>query len=334
MQQLLDLQAASTSTQPVLLDDVNRTKRMSKTMGRTLGQYTNAVHHADGSFSTVYKALDPGDRVVALKDTVPAAMEPPHDSVREARILRDTAGPNVIRLLDTFSMPGGSFVLVFPFMPHDLEQMLRERLLLESQVQSHLKDLFNALEHLHSKGIIHRDVKPSNLLLQHPSGPAYLADFGIAWSGRDKDSEPAEKKITDVGTTSYRPPELLFGHAAYDCSLDMWAAGCVVAEAVTLRNLSLFDAGALGSELALIQSIFKTLGTPSVEQWPVCIPDDENSPTSVIDQPCRKHPSSPIGERWNSTSLTRSHGMNCYRMPLTRPATWSVGWYAMRAVHA
>lgn len=82
----------------------------------------------------------------------------------------------------------------------------------------------------------------------------------------DAASEPPSKKITDVGTTCYRPPELLFGHTAYDCSLDLWAAGCVVAECIT--QTTLFDAGALGSELALIQSIFKTLGTPNEETWP------------------------------------------------------------------
>ena len=85
----------------------------------------------------------------------------------------------------------------------------------------------------------------------------------------DEGSEPADSKITDVGTTSYRPPELLFGHAAYEESLDMWAAGCVVAEAVTQSGSTIFDSGPLGSELALIQSIFKTLGTPTLSIWPV-----------------------------------------------------------------
>ena len=121
----------------------------------------------------------------------------------------------------------------------------------------------------------------------------------------DPASEPAEQKITDVGTTCYRPPELLFGHKAYDCSIDIWAAGCVVAETVhaidratasrkdesewTLFDApdwgstidrataprkkkesewTLFDAGELGSELALVKSIFETLGTPDEEIWP------------------------------------------------------------------
>ena len=86
----------------------------------------------------------------------------------------------------------------------------------------------------------------------------------------DPESEPSEAKITDVGTTCYRPPELLFGNTAYDSSLDMWAAGCTVAEALLGPRKTLFDAGPLGSELALIASIFKTLGTPTTTTWSVC----------------------------------------------------------------
>lgn len=153
-----------------------------------------------------------------------------------------------------------------------LEDLLDEKLIGSSQLKQYLNDLFSGLAHVHSLGIIHRDIKPSNVLLRSPSGPAYLGDFGIAWKDGDLDSEPTDKKITDVGTTAYRPPELMFGNAAYDSSLDIWAAGCVVAEshlAVNGVRRTLFDAGELGSELALIQSIFKTLGTPNEESWPV-----------------------------------------------------------------
>ena len=154
-------------------------------------------------------------------------------------------------------------------MPFDLEGLLHQNALSHSQIHSHLRDLFSALSHIHSFGIIHRDIKPANILLASPSGPAYLADFGIAWLDGDEASESVKRKITDVGTACYRPPELLFGHTSYDYSLDLWAAGCVVAEALMDKGKTLFDAGPLGSELALIQSIFKTLGTPTVESWPV-----------------------------------------------------------------
>lgn len=142
-----------------------------------------------------------------------------------------------------------------------------------------LRDIASALKWVHERGVLHRDVKPSNILLSaDPAAGAVLADFGIAWMQGDPGSERAEEKITDVGTTCYRPPELLFGWRAYGTGLDMWAFGCVVAEcfmsgvgkgAEEEEVYTFFDAGDLGSELRLVGSIFGKLGTPSVETWPV-----------------------------------------------------------------
>ncbi|KAI9710859.1 MAG: hypothetical protein M1812_007311 [Candelaria pacifica] len=236
--------------------------------GVQFGKYLNASHYDDGLFSEVFKAISSDGKVVALKLTTPSLMTAPHDSQREARILREAVSPHVIPLVDTFPLSGGRFILVLPFMPYDLERALRQKVVSLVQVKAHLYSMFTALAHIHDLGMIHRDIKPSNLLLASPSGPAFLADFGIAWSPRDRASESPGLKITDVGTTSYRPPELLFGYTAYGCALDLWAAGCVLAEAVQLGNTPLFDAGELGSELALIQSIFKSLGTPTTDTWP------------------------------------------------------------------
>ncbi|KAJ5055138.1 armadillo-type protein [Bipolaris maydis] len=195
-------------------------------------------------------------------------MEPPHDSKREASILSLAASDRIIPLLDTFRENGSQFVLVFPFMRYDFSDLLSDKKLSKSQIKSCIKDLFTALAFIHSKGIIHRDVKPSNILLKSLDGPAYLSDFGIAWAPGVPGAEPADSKITDVGTTCYRPPELLFGNQKYDCSLDLWAAGCTVAEALTPGHETLFDSGELGSDLALIQSVFKKLGTPNLDVWP------------------------------------------------------------------
>lgn len=233
-----------------------------------IGSY-KAQYHGSGLFSTVYRATDAStERVLAIKVTTPSRMSPPHDSEREARLLRlASKALNVMPLLSTEWIAGGHFLLILPFLPWDLGQLLDQKQLSRQQQKVHLHALFSALDHIHRQGIIHRDIKPSNLLARSPGGPIYLADFGIAWQADDIASEPADEKITDVGTTCYRAPELLFGFKAYTEKLDMWAAGCVVAEC--LRNgTSLFDAGDLSSELALLRSIFTTLGTPTDEIWP------------------------------------------------------------------
>lgn len=241
--------------------------------GPSMGAYQYATFHSDGQMSTIFKAQAKDERaivrLVALKVTHPSMMTPPHNSEREARLLLKAQHEHVVPLLDTFHEPGGRFILVFPFLRQDLENLLRSGTLDRSQASMVFDGLFKALEHIHGLGLIHRDVKPSNILLRTMSGPVYLADFGIAWSPEDKDSEPANAKIIDVGTTSYRPPEILFGQKGYDASLDIWAAGCVVAELVKGGHNPIFDAGPLGSELSLIKSIFTTLGTPDeTTTWP------------------------------------------------------------------
>jgi len=246
--------------------------------GAQIGRYINAQHYRDGLFSEVYSAIDPNmsndgkdkrQRHVALKITTPEMEQPPHDSKREARILVSAKGDHIIPLIETFHQAGGRFVLAFPFMPFGLDTLLRHSNQITAGTRrSILTDLFSGLDHIHSLGIIHRDIKPSNILLSSPNGPAYISDFGIAWSPSEQTSEPVNEKILEVGTTCYRPPEILFGHQAYTTKLDVWASGCVVAQVVCLGGQTLFDAGDLGSELALIKSIFETMGTPNLDVWP------------------------------------------------------------------
>ena len=221
--------------------------------------------------STIYKAkaYEPFPvKAVALKVATPSLTLMPHDALREGRILKECQHERVIPLLSSFYHQH-KLILVFPFLRHDLENLLRTNKLTSKQTTLTFNGLFGALQYIHSLGIIHRDVKPSNILLESLDGPVYLADFGIAWSPTQAEGEKRQHKLTDVGTGCYRPPELLFGDTAYDCSLDIWAAGCVVAEMTKKGHYPVLDSGDLGSELALIKSMFTTLGTPTDETWPV-----------------------------------------------------------------
>ncbi|CZT25730.1 related to protein kinase PCTAIRE and related kinases [Ramularia collo-cygni] len=272
IQQLL---ASATPAPPIpdLHQDEHITSNLPITGGARIGRYTHAEHINDGITSEIFRAIDPNSpspssSLVALKITNPSMTTPPHDPIREARLLSQAKGPQIIPLLETFRQPDGHFVLAFPYLPHDLNSLLHSKSLTPPAWKTVLRDLFAGLAHIHSLGMIHRDIKPSNILLSSTTGPAMLADFGIAWSPTDSASEPADAKILDVGTTCYRPPELLFGQSKYGEKLDMWAAGCVAAQVICLNGKTLFDAGDLGSELALIKSIFETLGTPDEGVWP------------------------------------------------------------------
>ncbi|KAI5821201.1 kinase-like domain-containing protein [Pyronema omphalodes] len=238
----------------------------------SIGPYKTATHIASGVFSSIYKALSESSnpnrkQLVALKVTSLSAQQPPHNSKQEAQIISSLPPhPNVIKLIETFTLPPSTFVIVLPFLPHSLASSLEKNLVpVQWRALSIIRDILSGLAHIHKHGIIHRDIKPSNILFLACLGPAIIADFGIAYTPDGQETE--DNKITDVGTTCYRAPELLFGHQAYGTGVDMWATGCVLAECIR-GGEALFEAGDLGSELRLIASIFKTLGTPTSETWP------------------------------------------------------------------
>lgn len=306
-----------------------------------IGEYTGAVYHQEGLFSVIYKApaakndgyfpanTSSNKKLVALKVTTPSMMEPPHDSRREARILERATSPHVIPLLEAFREAGTRFVLVFPYMSYEFGDALQRDKLSKQQIQSALKGMFSALAFIHERGIIHRDVKPSNILLKSLDGPAYLADFGIAWAPSTVGSEEADSRITDVGTTCYRPPELLFGNKSYGCSLDMWAAGCTFAEAVRPKHSTLFDSGELGSDLALIQSMFSKLGTPNLTVWPVRYPQHWNTEPKLM---CNRRPQTfPTGAKCSFTNILRSRGQTFYLVLRRMSGTLLARWFDMRA---
>lgn len=203
------------------------------------------------------------------------------------RLLNVASGhKRIITLLESFTLPPSTVVLVFPYLPYTLDLLLEKDLLkTPGRVPSIIHDVLEGITYLHSLGILHRDIKPSNILFSSPTSSAIIADFGISWLADDRSSEPTDEKITDVGTTCYRAPELLFGFRGYGQGLDMWAVGCVLAECLDPKHKQFFEAGDLGSELRLIASIFMKLGTPKAESWPVRIIVENLR--SMLNQPCR-----------------------------------------------
>lgn len=231
-----------------------------------IGSYQSCRFVASGVTAEVYSS---GGR--ALKVITETRNIEPHNPAREARILAELKRP-CIPLLETFRDQEQRFVLVFPYMPLSLEMLLARGPITPKQARNHFMDLLTALQHIHSKGIIHRDVKPSALLLESPDGPAVLSDFGAAWHPQmSLDSEPEDQKVLDIGTGPYRAPEVLFGNRSYGPAVDMWGTGAMLAESCRNPPRPLFESRPVhedGNQLGLILSIFRTMGSPTPESWP------------------------------------------------------------------
>lgn len=238
----------------------------SKHPGERIGPYRNCQYIASGVTAEVYRCNDRALKVITETHNIE-----PHNPTREAEILSQLKRP-CIPLLDTFRDQEQRFTLVFPYMPLTLSGLLDQGPLSSPQIRIIFNGLFQALKDIHSHGVIHRDVKPHAILLASPEGPAYLSDFGTAWHpGLSVSSEPAGAKILDIGTGPYRAPEVLFGDKSYGTAVDMWGAGCMLAECARTPPKPLFESRPVhedGNQLGLILSIFKTIGSPTRETWP------------------------------------------------------------------
>lgn len=157
-------------------------------------------------------------------------------------------------------------------MPYTLSSLLDRGTPSLDITRTIFRDILDGLVYLHEQGIVHRDVKPSAVLLASESGPAYLSDFGTAWHPElSARTEPVNDKILDIGTGPYRAPDTLFVDKSYGPAVDMWAFGVMLAEVITNPPKPPFESRAAhedGNQLGLILSIFKTLGTPTPETWP------------------------------------------------------------------
>ncbi|XP_068664634.1 probable serine/threonine-protein kinase At1g54610 [Aristolochia californica] len=217
-----------------------------------------------GTYSNVYKARDLiTGKIVALKKVRFDNLEP--ESVkfmaREILVLRRLDHPNVIKLegLVTSRM-SCSLYLVFEYMEHDLAGLATSPGIkfTEPQVKCYMKQLFLGLEHCHDQGVLHRDIKGSNLLLDN-EGILKIADFGLSTFYDPTHKQPMTSRVV---TLWYRPPELLLGATYYGVGVDLWSAGCILAE--LLAGKAVMPGR---TEVEQLHKIFKLCGSPSEEYW-------------------------------------------------------------------
>ncbi|KAF2607992.1 hypothetical protein F2Q68_00045975 [Brassica cretica] len=179
-------------------------------------------------------------------------------ALREIKLLKELNHPHIVELIDAFPHDG-SLHLVFEYMQTDLEAVIRDRniFLSPGDIKSYMLMTLKGLAYCHKKWVLHRDMKPNNLLIGE-NGLLKLADFGLARVF----GSPNRRFTHQVFATWYRAPELLFGSRQYGAGVDVWAAGCIFAELLLRRP---FLPGS--TEIDQLGKIFQAFGTPTQSQW-------------------------------------------------------------------
>ncbi|XP_055645947.1 LOW QUALITY PROTEIN: cyclin-dependent kinase 16 [Falco peregrinus] len=226
-----------------------------------LETYVKLDKLGEGTYATVYKGRSKlTENLVALKEIRLEHEEgAPCTAIREVSLLRDLKHANVVTLHDIVHTPQ-CLTLVFEYLDRDLKQYLDDcgSVISMHNVKLFLFQLLRGLAFCHRHKVLHRDLKPQNLLLSR-RGDLKLADFGLA---RAK-SIPTKTYSNEVVTLWYRPPDILLGSTEYSTQIDMWGVGCIFSEMVTGRPL--FPGSTVEEQLHFI---FRLLGTPTEETWP------------------------------------------------------------------
>lgn len=225
--------------------------------------YTAESLLATGNFSSVYRGIviETGEEIAIKRITIKK-----HTKNRELTILRSISHRNVVQLVDAFYSPAlreeeVRLNLVMKLVPETLQRLLdyyrqQNHPIPLLYVKLYTYQMLRGLGYLHINGICHRDIKPANLLIDPRTHSLQLGDFSSA-----KHISYDESSANYVGARHYRAPELLFGARKYTETVDLWSAGCVLAEMLLGRPL--FQGK---TDLEQLVEVIKVLGTPSKAQ--------------------------------------------------------------------
>uniref|UniRef100_A0A8C6PGN5 Cyclin dependent kinase 18 n=1 Tax=Nothobranchius furzeri TaxID=105023 RepID=A0A8C6PGN5_NOTFU len=226
-----------------------------------LETYVKLGKLGEGTYATVFKGRSKlTENLVALKEIRLEHEEgAPCTAIREVSLLKNLKHANIVTLHDIIHTDR-CLTLVFEYLDSDLKHYLDNcgNLMSMHNVKIFMFQLLRGLSYCHKRKILHRDLKPQNLLI-NDKGELKLADFGLA---RAK-SVPTKTYSNEVVTLWYRPPDVLLGSTEYSTPIDMWGVGCILYEMATGRPM--FPGATVKEELHLI---FRLMGTPTEETWP------------------------------------------------------------------
>uniref|UniRef100_A0A8C2XDU4 [tau protein] kinase n=1 Tax=Cyclopterus lumpus TaxID=8103 RepID=A0A8C2XDU4_CYCLU len=225
--------------------------------------YTDIKVIGNGSFGVVYQArLINSQEMVAIKKV----LQDKRFKNRELQIMRKLDHCNIVRLRYFFYSSGEKkdevyLNLVLDFVPETVYRVARHFNKAKSiipiiYVKVYMYQLFRSLAYIHSQGVCHRDIKPQNLLVDPETAILKLCDFGSA-----KQLVRGEPNVSYICSRYYRAPELIFGATDYTANIDIWSAGCVLAELLLGQPIFPGDSG-----VDQLVEIIKVLGTPTREQ--------------------------------------------------------------------
>jgi len=225
-----------------------------------LSNFEKVEKIGEGTYGVVYKAIDKrSNTVVALKKIRLENEDEgvPSTTIREVSLLRELSNhPNIVNLLDVI-YGNQKLHLVFEYLDQDLKKYMETAQIASQIVKSYLYQMVKGLLFCHSRRILHRDLKPQNLLIDR-SGALKLADFGLARAF----GIPIRTHTHEVITLWYRAPEILLGCQQYSTPVDIWSIGCIFSEMISKQPLFPGD-----SEIDQLYKIFRVLGTPTEANW-------------------------------------------------------------------
>eukprot|EP00729_Bicosta_minor_P002164 gene2164-25393_t len=226
----------------------------------TTATYKKLDKLGEGTYASVFKGISRiNAKLVALKEIRLEHEEgAPCTAIREVSLLKGLKHANIVTLHDIIHTRE-TLTLVFEYLDRDLKQYMDDcsGVIEMENVKIFLYQLLRGLKYCHSRKVLHRDLKPQNLLI-NAIGELKLADFGLA---RAK-SVPIKTYSNEVVTLWYRPPDVLLGSVEYSTPIDIWGVGCIFSEMVSGRPI--FPGSTNEEQIVLIWQI---LGTPTESLW-------------------------------------------------------------------